>query len=478
MASMKHAESQVTMGLVGGPEVTDRNHLVYIVFVVLGVGLLLPWNVVITALDYWTEIYPETWFVFGLSSAYNAVSLPMLAVTIWLGPKMTLSPRIIWPFAIDAVALALIPVVTYYSVDPAGEKDFLIPTHISIFLSLAIVGVLGVATAVLFGSVLGYAALFPPKYTTAVMTGNGVAGVIAGALRILTKFEFAGDASGLKWSGMAFFATGFVIMSLCLVTYLWSKTLEYTHYILLKADADREKKRVMEASGRVRRSHANETSVVSLMADGYNENESLLGRQEAVNHHPEDMTISVIGGRSGRTSSSFGVLCKIWIECFEVFYVFFVTLTFFPGVTSLIPSNTGNSSYDKEWFPILMVGTFQLFDLVGRTIVNWVTLPRSSVWVLVILRTGLVALFFFSIRPIFFTNIEFSGPYLPYIFMAVFALTNGFSGTLAMMYGPSRVAPEDLETAGIMMSFFLNLGIVAGVVAAIGVMFVVSPSTG
>jgi hypothetical protein len=35
--------------------------------------------------------------------------------------------------------------------------------------------------------VLGLASLLPPKYITAVMSGNGVAGILAGLLRIITK---------------------------------------------------------------------------------------------------------------------------------------------------------------------------------------------------------------------------------------------------------------------------------------------------
>ena len=39
----------------------------------------------------------------------------------------------------------------------------------------------------LFGTVLGMGALFPQQFTGGIMVGNGIAGVLAGGLRIITK---------------------------------------------------------------------------------------------------------------------------------------------------------------------------------------------------------------------------------------------------------------------------------------------------
>lgn len=46
---------------------------------------------------------------------------------------------------------------------------------------------IGCAAAMLFGTILGLGALFPPQFTGAIMAGNGIAGIIAGGLRIITK---------------------------------------------------------------------------------------------------------------------------------------------------------------------------------------------------------------------------------------------------------------------------------------------------
>jgi hypothetical protein len=55
----------------------------------------------------------------------------------------------------------------------------------------AVVFFIGVATAVLQSSVFGFASMFPPIYSQAVMSGQGFAGIIASVLRIVTKVPSA-----------------------------------------------------------------------------------------------------------------------------------------------------------------------------------------------------------------------------------------------------------------------------------------------
>ena len=54
-----------------------------------------------------------------------------------------------------------------------------------------VVLMIGIATAVLQSSIFGFASMFPPIYSQAIMAGNGVAGIIASVLRILTKVRAA-----------------------------------------------------------------------------------------------------------------------------------------------------------------------------------------------------------------------------------------------------------------------------------------------
>jgi len=110
---------------------------------------------------------------------------------------------------------------------------------------------------------------------------------------------------------------------------------------------------------------------------------------------------------------------------------------------------------------IIIITGFNVFDLVGRTIPKWeglIFFNKKTLWIPVILRFAFFPLFILSLHPKIFTNDMWM-----YFFMAAFALTNGYCGTLAMMFGPEDVEVRDRERAGTMMVFFLTTGLTAGV---------------
>jgi len=62
--------------------------------------------------------------------------------------------------------------------------------------------------------------------------------------------------------------------------------------------------------------------------------------------------------------------------------------------------------------------------------------------------------------------------------MLLFALTNGYCGTLAMMYGPTNTESHEKEKAGTMMSFFLNFGIFIATHFALLLLYLITGSIG
>jgi hypothetical protein len=61
--------------------------MVWFIMMLLGVGLLFPWNALLTASDYFTHIYPDFAFMFALSLAYefpNPVYLSFLNFHFYL----------------------------------------------------------------------------------------------------------------------------------------------------------------------------------------------------------------------------------------------------------------------------------------------------------------------------------------------------------------------------------------------------------
>jgi hypothetical protein len=57
------------------------------------------------------------------------------------------------------------------------------------------------------------------------------------------------------------------------------------------------------------------------------------------------------------------------------------------------------------------------------------------------------------------------------VIVLLMAISNGVCGTLGMIYGPQMARPHERETAGLIMSFALNLGIFCGVQLALPVRY-------
>lgn len=169
------------------------------------------------------------------------------------------------------------------------------------------------------------------------------------------------------------------------------------------------------------------------------------------------------------------VFKKMWLQALTVWSVFFVTLSLFPGVTTMIkpqlPAAPATSDSDSdgasssgsqpqswlaEWFSLILITLFMVFDFVGRYLPSFVTVctPRT-LWIPVVARVVFFPLFSLMAKGVWTAGVNVWAP----IIMIVFAFTNGYFSTIAMIFGPAPTAPDERETASTIMSFGLNFGI-------------------
>jgi equilibrative nucleoside transporter 1/2/3 len=166
------------------------------------------------------------------------------------------------------------------------------------------------------------------------------------------------------------------------------------------------------------------------------------------------------------------VFRTIWKHALTVFFVFFVTLSLFPGMTSLIKKSS--TKLNQDWFQIILIALFMIFDFLGRTTPRLILLFKPKfLFIPTILRISFFILFIFCIHPRYITS-----DYVAYLLMIFFAYSNGLCGTLAMIYGPTTVKESQREIAGTTMSFFLNFGIFAGVHFALLLLYLVTGNIG
>lgn len=164
------------------------------------------------------------------------------------------------------------------------------------------------------------------------------------------------------------------------------------------------------------------------------------------------------------------ILRKTWVLGLSVFYVFCVSIMVFPAVSSGIQSvqKGDGSPWTTTYFvPLTSFLMYNIADFCGRQATAWLQVPGPTSRVLpllVLCRSIMVPLLMLCnyqprvhLHAVFFTHDVY-----PVIFNCLLGLSNGYLGTLPMIYGP-KVVPRDLaEATGVVMSFFLTLGLAVG----------------
>uniref|UniRef100_A0A3P8SCF9 Solute carrier family 29 member 2 n=1 Tax=Amphiprion percula TaxID=161767 RepID=A0A3P8SCF9_AMPPE len=158
-------------------------HAVGLIIFVLGLGTLLPWNFFITASQYFNErlAAPNTTSngtSGSTSKDYNYDSwmallsqLPLLLFTLLNSFLYQVRERF-------RVAFSLVGIFLLFSLTAALVQ---VPMQPDAFFSItmATIWFINMFGAVLQGSLFGVVGLFPPRYSTLFMSGQGLAGIFA-----------------------------------------------------------------------------------------------------------------------------------------------------------------------------------------------------------------------------------------------------------------------------------------------------------
>lgn len=164
------------------------------------------------------------------------------------------------------------------------------------------------------------------------------------------------------------------------------------------------------------------------------------------------------------------ILIKTWVLGLSVFYVFCVSIMVFPAVSSGIQSvqKGDGSPWTTTYFvPLTSFLMYNIADFCGRQATAWLQVPGPTskvLPVLVLCRSFLVPLLMFcNYQPrVHLHTVVFTHDIYPVIFNCLLGLSNGYLGTLPMIYGPKVVPRELAEATGVVMSFFLTLGLAVG----------------
>ncbi|CAN1151236.1 Equilibrative nucleotide transporter 1 [Linum perenne] len=385
----------------------DKFHFAYIIHFTLGVGFLLPWNAFITAVDYFSYIYPDVSVDRIFAVAYFIVGLFSLLVIVFYAHKSDAYVRINVGLILFVAGLFVVPVMdTTFIMGRVGLYG-------GFYVTVGALGVCGLADALVQGGLIGAAGELPERYMQAVVAGTAGSGVLVSFLRILTKAMYSQDSTGLRNSANLYFIAGIVVMAICIVFYNVAHRLPVMQYY---ADA----------------------------------------KINAINK--ERLDKGSMTGAEWR-SSLLGIVGSVKWDGIGMILIYLVTLAIFPGyVTEDVKSEAL-----KDWYPILLLSSYNVFDLVGKSLTAVYLLENSKVAI----GSCFARLLFFPLflaclhGPAFFrTEIPVT------VLTCLLGLTNGYLTSVLMILAPKSVPLHQAETAGIVMVLFLTLGLASGSIVA------------
>ncbi|XP_059638041.1 equilibrative nucleotide transporter 8 [Cornus florida] len=286
-------------------EPRDTYKIAYIIHFLLGAGNLLPWNALITAVDYFGYLYPTRHVEKVFSVAYMSSSMLVLIMMVSWGSwnkMLSFRLRMNLGFSMFVLCLLVTPVMdwAWCCTESKGKSSG------AYGVTVASVVACGLADGLIGGSLIGSAGKLPKQYMQAVFAGTASSGVLVSILRITTKALLPQTPQGLRTSAHSYFIVSIVILLGCTIccNLLYKLPAMKQHYKLLQDD-------------------------------------SLISRPNLWN-----------------------VTRKIRLPAFGIFIIYTVTLSIFPG---FIAENL-KSNILRDWYPIMLITMYNVSDFVGKSL--------------------------------------------------------------------------------------------------------------
>jgi hypothetical protein len=200
--------------------------------------------------------------------------------------------------------------------------------HLTIFLTILV----GIGDSFVQTALFPTASSISPKHLSLVMMGNGASGLLVSGLKLICKSAFSGFNNSAFISSRVYFglASSVLIIACCALQ-------------RVKQDGVFERLLKKEDPIHVEMTDRNVTSnPVEHVQQPFDLNKSLILYKRCA--HAAILPLET------------------------VFTTFIITLALFPGALTLIKPTS--SFFDDDWFVIAVVGTFNLFDWIGRGLVS------------------------------------------------------------------------------------------------------------
>uniref|UniRef100_A0A5K3F9A7 Equilibrative nucleoside transporter 1 n=3 Tax=Mesocestoides corti TaxID=53468 RepID=A0A5K3F9A7_MESCO len=488
----------------------DRFFLAYICFVLHGIGFLLPWNVFINAREYFVDYKLNTkssatsdYRINFLSYIAIGAQLPNLLMGAWntfFQSKSSASNptiRFLIVMSLEFVILLFTTILVFVDTSQVPALFFGL-TMVSVVLINCCVGIHQTLT-------FGLAAYLPMRYSNAVIIGSNTCGVFVASVNMIAKgiSQLWGKTEkSIIIATTSYFSVGTLYVVICIASYLLMQRLEFVRYYLdFASSADGKDD---EEGDLISKTHEKRDSIPISDEDADNSStkptvskfvESASFDNEERGDNKEGKAQGDIKDDSSKTTTlrnCFAVCCyskaegrvkcteywgryvetfkECWVQCLTVWMVFTCTLSVFPAIQATVRPISPDYFIPENWFAdVTCYFFFNLFAMLGCVVSSWVKFPGPRfLWIPVLIRMVIFIPYFMV------SNYLPTGPggrrmplwvkndHVYVVGSVVFAFTNGYFSSLAMMYAPSKSPPERAGLAGLLASFFLILGVFCG----------------
>ncbi|CAI5450775.1 unnamed protein product [Caenorhabditis angaria] len=395
----------------------DRLNIVFFIFFFFGCSSLVAWNMFITvSFDYYEAFKLQTsdgksnWYSQNFQNAMTiCAQLPsaiFCILSIFKDLRGNLPFRMQCSLLISGTVLLITMTLIYV------ETESWIP--IFFVFTLFTVVVLNAAIGVFQNAMFGLVSTFPFKYTNAVIIGQNFNGILITLLSISSKLV----SNNSQISAMIFFGIAVLMILACiLLLMLVQKNEFYRRFGVLDK----------------------------------------INSQRSIQENDQNFWQKI-----GHVFKKAG-----W-QFFNIFWLFFVTLSIYPNITVYIRPKDPESFFISEKFYLDVVTflNFNFFAFLGNLAANYVKFPGPKYIIIpVLLRFWFIFYFpFCNYNPEFRRfDVFFESTWLFIANLAFMSWTSGYLSSLIMMYAPRTCSDPQLQRlAGMISLVFLLLGIMSG----------------
>eukprot|EP00123_Amoebidium_parasiticum_P001711 comp12873_c0_seq1/m.8053 comp12873_c0_seq1/g.8053 ORF comp12873_c0_seq1/g.8053 comp12873_c0_seq1/m.8053 type:complete len:482 (-) comp12873_c0_seq1:301-1746(-) len=427
----------------------DRWCLLEVIFVLQGIGMLLPWNAFLTITNYWSYKMVGSPFFGNYMNYFTFVSTTVQTIASIIVARLLhrieVRTRVLLPLAFTLLAFVLC--LAFVWIESFSGTPFFVVT-------IVFVALLSVSMGLQQTGVYSVSSYFPDVYTQRALQGAAWGGVVISSINVFTIL----GSPGTQEAASAFFAVSIAFLSICVVSFIYLiKSPVFHHYY---------------AAASHNNANTSNSEVVPAAIEG----------EKTITETGSQGSDSSSDEREVTTEHFMHVFKKTFVLNFSVFLGMFVTLAIFPVVpVSIQPTTSAEVSrfFGDLWIPVYVFLFYSLTDTIGRYAGSYMRIPCKLVPLFSVARFVFFPLFLMcngmcydaatqsmvpSKPPAVFMNDAF-----PVLFIILLGLTNGMCFEAVFYYAPNMVTGHDKALVNSIAASFAVCGLMTGSFVSFGV---------